>query len=198
MIYHFQQFYIFESHLIKGIMKRLLYILPIALLPILSCGGSGEETNTDSDVVVEEDGEVATGSATDLSEYGMDYTIVIPEKAGVQTEITANDWGGIEIKRGEGFMMSIAYGEGDIDLVKFDMEDDLVYKYDILDESENHLVYKREIEGSGMQAEFHFIYVLSFDDDVIEVQNSKDATFSEEAIKKMFSSAKSLTMKTGA
>ncbi len=128
----------------------------------------------------------------------MDYTIVLPEKANVETAIMANDWGGIEIKQGEGFQLSIAYGEGDIDLLKFDMEEDLVYKSEILDEGENYIMYKRQIEGSGMDPEVHFMYVILVQDDAIEVQNSKDVSFSEESIKVMLTSAKSLAAKAGA
>jgi len=181
-------------------MKKLLYILPIALLPMLSCGGSGEQTETEEEGIVEGSAEEAeaSGVSTDLSEFGMDYTIILPEKSNVQTEISANDWGGIDIKQGEGFMLSIAYGEGDIDLLKFDMEDDLVYKSEILEDSENLILYKREIEGSGMDPEYHFMYVLRLEGDAIEVQNSKDATFGEEAIKAMLTAAKSLKMKEGA
>ena len=49
-----------------------------------------------------------------------------------------------------------------------------------------------------MDPEHHFMYVLRLEGDAIEVQNSKDATFSEEAIRAMLASAKSLTVKGGA
>ncbi len=47
-------------------MKKLLYILPIALLPILSCGGGGEQSEAE-DVTTEETSEQASGISTDLS-----------------------------------------------------------------------------------------------------------------------------------
>ncbi len=180
-------------------MKKLLYILPIALLPVLSCGGGGEQTESEEGTAEETSVEAeATGVSTDLSEFGMDYSIILPDKSNVETVIASNDWGGIDIKQGEGFILSIEYGEGDIDLLKFDMEDDLVYKYEILDEGENYLVYKREIEGSGMDPEYHFMYVIRLEGDAIEVQNSKDVTFSEESISAMLSAAKSMSVKGGA
>lgn len=179
-------------------MKRLIYLIPVIALSLIACGGGGEGASSGEDNAAE-GASTMEGVNTDLSEYGMDYTIVLPENKSVLTDVVATDWGGIEIRQGESFMLSIAYGEGDIDLLKFDLEEDLVYKSEILEESENHILYKREIEGSGMDPEFHFLYVLSEDGgDAIEIQNLKETSFKEEAIRKMLESAKSLSAKGGA
>ena len=182
-------------------MKKTLFIIPVIALAMIACGGGGETGGEDAaaEETTEEAGDAAlTGAATDLSEYGMNYTIVLPQKNNVQTVITETDWGGVEVQAGEMFWLTIAYGEGDIDLLKFDLEEDLMYKSEILEESENHLLYKREIENSGMDPEFHFMYVLRLEGDAIEVQNSKDASFNEEAIRAMLASAKSMAEKGGA
>ena len=178
-------------------MKKIKYLLPILAITLYSCGGGTDEAAGSEETTTEENAGVATGNATDLSQYGMDYTIVLPEKAGVQTQIMENNWGGIDIKQGEGFIMSIAYGEGDLDILKFDLENDLMYDAEILEESPSHMVYKRSVKGeSEMAPEFHFFYVFSLDGDAIEIQNSKEISFSEEAVRNMLASAKSMKDKS--
>lgn len=178
-------------------MKKLFYILPIAALTIISCGGGGND-NAEGDAMENSESAEMTGTSTDLSEHGMDYTIVLPEKKNLITDIAANDWGGIEIRQGEVFLVSIAYGEGDVDLLKFDLEEDLVYKAEILEESEDHILYKKEIEGSGMDPEYHFLYVHRLDGDAIEIQNLKDVSFNEEQARAMLNAAKTFAPKSGA
>ena len=138
------------------------------------------------------------GVLTDLSAQGMDFTIVLPEKENVLTQVNANNFGGIDIRQGESFALEPAYGEGDLDMVKFDLGEDLVYKSTIIEESPEHLLYKREIEGSGIAPEFQFIYVLKLKDDAVEVRNSKDFSFTEESAKAMLQSARTLRSKAEA
>lgn len=178
-------------------MKKLIYILPFAALSLLSCGG-GEAGSGNENSEAVEGNSAMQGVVTDLSEYGMDFTIVLPERKDLITNIEANDWGGIEVRQGENFMISIAYGEGDIDLLKFDLEEDLVYKSQVLEEGENFILYKKEIEGSGMDPEYHFLFVQKVNDEAIEIQNLKEAGFNEESARNMLNAAKSFTPKSGA
>ena len=175
-------------------MKKLLYYIPVMALALMSCGG-GENT-PEGEATTENAEAEMKGVSADLSEYGMDLTITLPEKPNLQTEIMANDWGGIEIRQGDHFMMTIAYGEGDLDLMKFDLNEDLVYKSEILDESADHLLYKRVIEGADLEAEHHFVYVFRAGNEVIEIQNSKDATFTEEDARAMLQSARTVKAKS--
>lgn len=137
------------------------------------------------------EGSAMQGNTKDLSEYGLNYTIVLPDDQSTQTDIMANDWGGIEIMKGENFMLQIAFGEGDIELLKSDLNSDLVYKTEILEESPDLILYKREIPNTEMDPEYHFMYVHREGSDAIEIQNIKAATFNEEMIRKMLQSAKS-------
>jgi hypothetical protein len=175
-------------------MKKLIYFIPVMALAFISCGGGEAGTSEEGNAEATET--EMTGKTIDLSEYGMDFTIVVPDKANLQTEVIATDWGGVEIIQGENFMLSIAYGEGDLDLLKFDLGEDLVYKSEILEDSPDHLLYKRSIEGADVVPEHHFLYVLKIDGDAVEVQNSKDASFSEEAARAMLKSAMSLKVKS--
>ena len=178
-------------------MKKLIYFLPLTVMTLFSCGG-GEAGTGNENAEAAEGNSAMQGILTDLSEYGMDYTIVLPEKKELITKIVANDWGGIEVSQGENFMISIAYGEGDIDLLKFDLEEDLVYKSQVLEEGENFILFKKEIEGSGIDPEFHFLYVHKVKDEAIEVQNLKEAGFNEESARNMLNAAKTFSAKSGA
>jgi len=178
-------------------MKKLLYILPLTTAFLLACGGGTESTEeTQDSSATEENIEAAQGAATDLSDFGMPYSIVIPDAGSA--EITENDWGGIEIINGEGFMITLSFGEGNLELLKSDLEGDAVYTSTILEEGENYIVYKREIPDAGVTPEVHFMYVASFGEDVIEIQNMKDVTYGEDAIKNMLASAKSFASAGGA
>ena len=177
-------------------MKKLLYILPLTVAFLFACGGGTESTEgTDETESTEEVVEAAEGTATDLSDFGLPYALVIPDAGSAQ--ISENDWGGVEIVNGDGFMISLSFGEGNLELLKSDLNDDAVYTSTILDEGENYIVYKREIPDAGVTPEVHFMYVATFGEDVIEVQNMKDVTYEEGAIKTMLSSAKSMTTAGG-
>lgn len=170
-------------------MKKIKYIIPVFISALIACGGGGEPA-AESEENGTEATETMSGAETDLTEYGMPFSIVVPDAGSGQVEIKANDWGGVEIVKGEGYMMSIAYGEGDIDMLKFDMGEDLVYSSEIIEEGENFVFYKREIPESGMAPEYHFMVVYMMDGEAIELTNMKDVIFGEEAARKMLNSAK--------
>lgn len=178
-------------------MKKAKYIFPVLLSALIACGGGGEQA-AENDENAATETEAVSGSETDLTEYGMPFSITVPDGGNSQTEIMANDWGGIEIVKGESYMVSIAFGEGDVDLLKFDLEEDLVYKSTILDEGENFMLYKREIPESGMEAEHHFMFVFDAGEDAVEITNMKDVIYSEEAARAMLNSAKSFKANAGA
>ena len=169
-------------------MKKIKYIIPVFISALIACGGGGE-TAAESEENGTESTESISGAETELSDYGMPFIIVVPDAGSGEVEIIANDWGGVEIVKGEGYMMSIAYGEGDIDLLKFDMEEDLVYKSSIIEEGENFIIYKREIPESGMEPEYHFMVVFPVDGEAMELSNMKDVIFGEKAVRNMLQSA---------
>lgn len=177
-------------------MKKFKYIIPVFISALIACGGGGEPA-AEGEESGTESTEAVTGAETDLSEYGMPFSIVVPEAGSGQVEIMANDWGGVEIVKGETYMVSIAYGEGDLDLLKFDLEEDDLYTGSILEEGENFLLYKKEIPESGMDAEHHFMLVFPTGDDPVEITNMKDVIYSEDAARNMLNSAKTFKAAAG-
>ena len=175
-------------------MKKILYLMPFALLGLFACGNGGESTGEDEST---EKASTMKGAVTDLSPYGLNCVITLPDGESSQLEINTNDWGGVEIVKGETFMIEMANGDGDLALLKSDLEGDLVYQAEVIEETPEYLLYKREIPGSGMDPEYHFLYVFNNGGDIIEIQNMKSANFNEEAIRKMLESAKSTSAKAG-
>ena len=54
-------------------MNRFKYILPLVISALLACGEGGEGASEEDAV------EAISGTSTDLSEYGMPYSITVPD-----------------------------------------------------------------------------------------------------------------------
>ncbi len=173
-------------------MNKAIAIVSLFSMVMFSACGGGESTGDQAEgQATEESASMQGMKELNLGEYGMDISIMIPDENTGMAEVIAADWS-VEIRVGEGFMISVSIGEGDLELLKSDLQEDLVYKSEILDESPSHIVYKREIENSGMEPEHHFFYIADVEGDQYDVQNLKDVTYSKEAIDRMLASAKSI------
>lgn len=173
-------------------MNKSITLISAFLIVLLSaCGGGDSSTDQTEGQASEEMSDMQGMTELNLTDYGLDLSIMIPDENTGVAEVIATDWS-VEIRVGEGFMISVSIGEGDLELLKSDLMEDLVYKAEILDESESHIVYKREIENSGMEPEHHFFLITDIDGDQYDVQNLKDVTYSKEAIDRMLMSAKSI------
>ena len=171
--------------------KYITFIGLLSMMFFVACGGGESGSSESEDQAVDESASMAGMKELSLVEHGMDISIMVPDENTGIAEVIATDWS-VEIRVGEGFMISVSIGEGDLALLKSDLEEDLVYKSEILEETESYIVYKREIENSGMEPEHHFFYIADIDGDQYDVQNLKDVTYSKEAIDRMLASAKSI------
>ncbi len=181
-------------------MKKLLYILPLAV--IVACGGGAEQEGgaegEGAEATQENAANAAAMESVDLSTYGWDYTIDLPKK-DMEANIMENNWGGLDIQYGQNFWLTVNYGEGDLDIKKFDLEEAEFYVAEILDESENHILYKLTDKAGSLKPTFHLYYTMKLaDGDAIEIENSKDADFNEDAARSMLASAMTLKAKGGA
>ena len=117
-------------------MKRLTYILAAFLLiNFLSCGEGGSDVEVVEDVA---EGSVLKGyEKLDLSQWGFNMTIMVPNaEINGEPEIILTDRGALEVVVGLYFGIEIMYGEGDIELLKMDLKDDLVFSSEIVKEEE--------------------------------------------------------------
>ena len=173
-------------------MKRVTYIFTtILLLSFAACGGDKtQEIKTDE---VKEDTPLKGFEELDLSQWGFNLVIMVPEAAtNGEPEVTLTERGALEIVVGSDFGLEIMYGDGDIELLKTDLKEDLVFTSKIVKEEENALVYTQDIPDSGVKTQNHFLYKAVVGNDTYEVRDLLDEEYGEGMIEKMLSAAKTL------
>lgn len=177
-------------------MKRLTYILAAFLLiNFLSCGEGGSDVEVVEDVA---EGSVLKGyEKLDLSQWGFNMTIMVPNaEINGEPEIILTDRGALEVVVGLYFGIEIMYGEGDIELLKMDLKDDLVFSSEIVKEEENTLVYFQDIPNSGVKTQNHFFYKAVIGDDIFEIRDLIDGEYGQGVIEEMLAAAKTLKAAT--
>jgi len=170
-------------------MKRLTYLFTtIIFLSVTACGGESEEIQETIEVI-----ELKGFEELNLSEWGFNLTVMVP-KAEIHgdPEVGLTERGSLEIVVGLDFGIEIMYGEGDIQLLKMDLKDDLVFTSDIIKEEENAIIYTQDIPDSGVKTQNHFLYKAEVGKDVYEVRDVIDGEFGSGMIEKMLEAAKTI------
>lgn len=168
-------------------MKKIIIVLSITTAALLmSCGGS----TTDNPEVPVPDGMIAF----DLSEYGMDVIVNIPDSTnGPSNHENVGD--GVMLRVGNGFGMKIKVGEGDMAYMKTEViAKSEVYKLEkYLLEEPNAIIWSWSIPGQDTTT--RFFSTIKVGDVTYECESDPDAKFSEQTCKDMLESAKSLRIK---
>lgn len=175
-------------------MKRSLYFVMLAfLISVTSCGGDNTEQSNNT---VEAPKELKGYEELDLNQWGFQMSIMVPnaEQNG-EAEVVLTERGALEVVIGSTYGIEIMYGEGDIDLLKMDLKEDLVFTSEIIKEDENSLVYKQDIPGSGVKTQNHFFYRAQLGTDVYEVRDLIDGNYGTGMIDKMLESVNTLKEK---
>ena len=96
-------------------MKILVTLLSALTLSLtfISCGNKDAKENIQAP---------AGMVALDLSRYGKQFSIFVPDTTAAKLEVTEQSWGALEIKIGKNFRMSITEDPGDIELRKSDIK----------------------------------------------------------------------------
>ena len=175
-------------------MKKLISSLSLAaLFLVVSCNSAKEEGK--SDIILLPGWEVLDLTAPQNA-YGMPYIINIPGSdisKGV-AHLAESSAGGTQINAGVSFNMEILPGVGDMAAKKAEIASDGVFKISYLVDEPNLILYKSEIEGTDV-AQFHFLTFVKVGNTNYEISDIKDAEFSEEHVKMMVESAKTLREK---
>lgn len=169
-------------------MKKILTLLSALTIAtaFTSCGG--KETK--------EDVQAPAGMvALDLSKYGKQFSIFVPDTTTAKLSIVEQSWGALEIKVGKTFQLSITEDPGDIELKKSDIKsnDVNVFKAYVVEEPLT-IMWESEIT----KPEFHFysIQKASGNSYVFEDVVSADGEpLSKESVQKMLDSVKKLVEK---
>jgi hypothetical protein len=170
-------------------MEALKYLSIVFVLVLFSaCGGSSEE-----EVVENKPVELKGYEELDLNPWGFEMAIMVPnaEENG-EAQVTLTERGALEVVVGQSFGIEIMFGEGDIELLKMDLKEDLVFSSEIIKEEENALIYKQDIPDSGIKTQHHFFYKAQLGANVYEVRDLIDGSYGSAMIESMLNAAKTL------
>lgn len=170
-------------------MKKLAYLLmlPLALL-FTQCENGGEENGTEDTV------DLGRVEEVDLNEYGYPLVISLPKSGDVDSSYTIQelDWGALEIRVGMNFGVQVSGGDGDMALVKEDIDLDDVYVATFIVDDPDAILYGWVIKDTDMKPEYRFFVIKMDGDNAYEIRNIVDEPFSEGAAKRMFDIARAI------
>jgi len=173
-------------------MNKLIYFILLIITPIIfSCGNKDPKTTKDGNVA--EAPTLKGYELLDLSQWGFDMTLMVPNaKDNGDPNVKLTERGALEVSVGQNFGVEIMYGEGDINLLKEDLNEDLVFTSKIIKEDKDALVYQQEIPNSGVKTQYHFFYKTQIGADIYEVRDLRENEYGEGLINKMLDAAKTL------
>jgi hypothetical protein len=165
----------------KTIAKFL--ILPLLSIVLFACGGKEKA----------EDIQAPAGMITlDLSKFGKQFSIFIPDTSNAKLEIIEQSWGALEIKVGKKFQLSITEDPGDIELRKSDIKsnDINIFKSYLVEEP---LAIMWESEITKPEYHFYMIQKIGNSSYVFEdIVPADGEPLGKEAVQKMFDSSKNI------
>ena len=169
-------------------MKKIFTLLATLTLAvsITSCGSKDSKQNLEAP---------AGMVALDLSKFGKQFSVFVPDTTTAKLEVVEQSWGALEIKVGKNFHLSITEDPGDIELRKSDIKsnDVNVFKSFVLEEPLSVFW-----ESAITQPEYHFysIQKIGTNTYVFEDVVAEDGQpFSKESVQKMLDSAKNIIAK---
>ncbi|HCQ30329.1 MAG TPA: hypothetical protein DIU39_08590 [Flavobacteriales bacterium] len=176
-------------------MKKYIYLFSVLVFSALLTLSCGNKNNTDKDNNTEETTQLPEKIKRfvpfDLSPYGYNLEIYIPDSLQGIPNARLTDWGAIILTVGNDYGVEITYGDGDLSLLKEDLNLSDVFKSTILTEETEGIIYKQEIPDANI-VKYHFMVVKNFGADVYEIKDFMEKDYTEAAIEKMFEAAKTL------
>jgi len=170
-------------------MTKIAYLFATILVLFFTACGSDTEVIDETLETVELKG----FEELNLSEWGFNLTIMVPEAEVYGTpEVVLTERGALEIIVGSDFGLELIFGEGDIELLKMDLKEDLVFTSQIIKEEEDAIIYTQDIPDSGVKTQNHFLYKAQIGTDVYEIRDVIDGEYGAGMIEKMLSAAKTL------
>jgi hypothetical protein len=178
-------------------MKKLQFIGAIALsMSLLACGG-GDSAKTEDKSVTEASEPAGPDYSNmvkvDLTAFGVEASIQLPkeEKGPHKIENTATE--SITIEVSDKFGIEITPFALTVAEKKEELDGDLVYTIEYLEETENKIMYKKSIADSDeVEDEYHFFITRSMDGELYSIQSLPNA-FRKKSVGKMLVSAESIS-----
>ena len=169
-------------------MKKTFILLSALTLGIAFSSCGTKETTQD----VQAPGGMVT---LDLSKYGKQFSIFVPDTTAAKLEVIEQSWGALEVRVGKTFHISITEDPGDIELRKSDIKsnDINIFKSYLVEEPLS-IFWESQIT----KPEYHFYTIQKngtnsyvFED----VVPADGEPIGKEAVQKMFDSAKTIIAK---
>jgi hypothetical protein len=169
-------------------MKKLVTLLSVITLSIIfpSCGNKDTKESIQAP---------AGMVALDLTKYGKQFSIFVPDTTAAKLEIIEQSWGALEVKVGKNFRISITEDPGDIELRKSDIKsnDVNIFKSYVVEEP---LTIMWESEITKPEYHFYSIQKAAGNTYVFEDVVAADGEpLSKEAVQKMLESSKQIVEK---
>lgn len=160
----------------------------VSILLITSCGGDDTKQEVENAPI-----ELKGYEELDLNPWGFQMAIMVPNaEDNGEPQVVLTERGALEIVVGQTYGIEIMFGEGDIELLKMDLKEDLVFTSEIIKEEPNALIYKQDIPDSGIKTQNHFFYKAQIGTDVYEVRDLIDGSYGQGMIESMLNAAKTL------
>jgi len=164
----------------------------LSFIGLAACTNPG--TSESGDAAAEQGDEIMVPElrgtvGLNMSEYGLPLSIMVPDTTVGFPDVADQSYGAMELRVGKYYQVQILEG-GDLNLLKTDLAGDLLMKSTIVEEGDNYILYKSEIDGSFIDPEFHFCVVSNINGIDYEISDIKgDVTFPESAIRLMLQAA---------
>jgi hypothetical protein len=172
-------------------MKKLFTLLSVITLSVVisSCGGKNTKQNIEAP---------AGMIAMDLSKFGKQFSIFVPDTTVAKLEVIEQTWGALEIRVGKTFHISITEDPGDIELRKSDIKsnDVNIFKSFVVDEPLTIMW-----ESAITKPEYHFYSIQKIGNNTYvfeDVVPADGEPLGKDAIQKMLDSAKQIIEKPNA
>lgn len=176
-------------------MKNTIFLLSILFSAVLmvSCGEDNTSDSGENNTENQTEVKLKNHEEIDFNQWGFPLAMLIPDaENNGEPEVKLTNGGVLEVMVGKTFGVEIMYGEGDIALLKMDLEDDLVFVSEIISEEENLLIYKQDIPDSGVKTQHHFFYKAVINNEIFEIRDLRSETYSQKMIEDMIKAVKSL------
>lgn len=180
-------------------MKKLTSILFIGLIAFLfACGGGANQDQTESQSTENQNEKAAADysdmESHDLSSYDIPAQIYLPGNMG-KPDMNLTDWGSLEIRIGENYGLEIVPFGLLLSEKKAELEADLVYQINYLEEKPDLLVYEKSIQDSDVDPEYHFFINREIAGEVYEIKSLAALSMKKAQMEKVLKAAKSFEAK---
>ena len=164
-------------------MKKIFLLLATpAILVLASCGGSKSD-----------EASMENMKEIKFAMLGDSLSIMVPDSVQGNLKITDQQWGATEIKIGEKFQISVQQQDGDIALVKSDIERNDVFKLQKYITDEPNLLFWEAKNPEMEPANFHFYTIQKIGNTPYEIKDvDSGEAYSEGNVQAMIGAAKTL------